>query len=119
MFANPKFKEFGQQYIRINSVESPLVDILLFLDISCVRRERFIEIRSTQSIVLASDSWKSIAASAGGRAVSRSIAGHSLSSLVLVLRGVSQTNALWMLLVWVEKASIDNRELPTEKPGFR
>ena len=37
----------------------------MFPDISCVRREGFIEIRSTQPMVLAVDSWMSVAASAG------------------------------------------------------
>ena len=64
-----------------------------------MRREGFIEIRSTQPIVLAADSWKSVAASAGERAVSRSIAGQSGWFLDLRLRSVSQTNAWWMLLM--------------------
>ena len=49
-----------------------------FPDIS-LRRVGFIEIRSTQPIVLASESFKSVAASAGERAVRGSIVGHSLN----------------------------------------
>ena len=54
-------------------------------------------------MVLASDSWKSLAASAGERAVGRSIGGQSLSSVELGLRSVCRTSALGMLFVWVWK----------------
>ena len=63
-------------------------------DVSCVRREGFIEIRSTQPVVLASDSWKSVAASAGERAASRSIGGQWGSGFRLVLESVCRTSGL-------------------------
>ena len=81
----------------------------------CVRREGFIEIRSTQPIVLASDSWKSVAASGSFLAVRR---------LIVERRGIGFKECLSdgclvgaSCLEW--KAGIDNSRLPAIKLGFR
>jgi len=75
-------------------------------------RERFIEIRSTQPMGLVADSWTSVAASAGERAVRRSLAGHSPSCAVLRLRSVCRTTLLGMLFAWGEKSDGDSVRLP-------
>jgi len=54
-------------------------------------------------MVLASDSWKSVAASAGERAARRSIAEQSPSWPGFGSRGVCRTTVLGMLLGWGEK----------------
>ena len=119
---NPTFSAKSQKNIKLSCIHyfsNYVSDQSKFPDISCVRREGFIEIRSTQPMVLAADSWKSVAASAGERAVRRSIAGQSPSSVVLRLRSVCRTTILGVLLVWVEKLGIDRLRLPADCGGFR
>ena len=91
-------------------------------------REGFIEIRSTQPIVLASDSWKSVAASAGERAVRCSIVGHSLAKLTRLLKSVCRTSGLagsfggcWKCLKWKFKAwaYLEEREVTSSRLGPR
>ena len=91
----------------------------VFPDISCVRREGFIEIRSTQPMVLPSASWKSVAASADERAVRRSGSGQSPSCLEVVLRSVCRTTSLGVLLLWGEKSGRDSLMLPADWAGSR
>ena len=69
-------------------------------------------------MVLVSDSWKSLAASAGERAVPRSIAGHSASKLAFGLRSVCRTSPLGMLLVSAEESGRDDLRPPADWAGL-